>query len=309
MAEIIDVSAWEQVAEEPSGEDPKMWVTPLLVPDSPSRTNFWLFKSAKHGSELQADSAEATPYRRADDHSEWLAARLAALIELPAAEVHYAVSSTDSGVISRNVAPDGWEMEAGDLLLLDYDGYVSCETKPKNRTGHNLINIANLMRGVSSPPDSATEGETAFEVFAGYLVLDAWIANTDRHAMNWSLMRRGKEQALAPSFDHGSAFGSGNNEQRVEQLVEQGVQRFCERGYARSFEDGRRQPLTDLAMDATRLAGPQAVSWIERLGDLDASSWSHFIDDMDGVSEHRSRFMSAVLDQNRRRLLDARRHP
>lgn len=309
MAEIIDVSMWEEVAEEPSGEDPKMWVTPLLVPDSPSRTNLWLFKRAKHGSELRSDSEDANRYRRSDDHSEWLAARLAALIELPAAEVHYAVSGSESGVISRNVAPDGWDMEAGDLLLLDYDGYVSCATKPKERTGHNLANIEQLMRGVVAPPDSRVEAWAAFEVFAGYLVLDAWIANTDRHAMNWSLMRRGTEQALAPSFDHGSAFGSGNNEQRVERLVEEGVRRFCERGYARRFEDGRHQPLTELALNATRLAGPQAWSWIERLGDLDESSWSCFIDEMDGVSEPRSRFMSAVLDQNRRRLLDARRHP
>lgn len=40
----------------------------------------------------------------------------------------------------------------------------------------------------------------AFDVFTGYLLLDAWIANTDRHPHNWGVLRTpSKSLALDPA--------------------------------------------------------------------------------------------------------------
>ena len=52
----------------------------------------------------------------------------------------------------------------------------------------------------------------ATDVFVGYLLLDALIANTDRHHANWAILLRpsqgGMRQAgLAPTFDHASSMG------------------------------------------------------------------------------------------------------
>lgn len=50
---------------------------------------------------------------------------------------------------------------------------------------------------------------TAFEAFTGYLVLDALVANQDRHEENWAVLRPlpgGGEVTLAGSYDHGSSL-------------------------------------------------------------------------------------------------------
>lgn len=47
---------------------------------------------------------------------------------------------------------------------------------------------------------------SALDVFAGYVLLDAWIANQDRHHENWGALRMGTALYLAPSFDHGAAL-------------------------------------------------------------------------------------------------------
>ena len=42
--------------------------------------------------------------------------------------------------------------------------------------------------------------------FVGYVLLDAWIANQDRHHENWGALRHGDELRLAPTFDHGASL-------------------------------------------------------------------------------------------------------
>ena len=121
--------------------------------------------------------------------------------------------------MSANVTPNDWSLDSGDTLLSEFDGYISCagDDRPKNRVGHNLANIACVLEDATGPPDTAYEGWSARDVFAGYLVFDAWIANTDRHAINWGVLTRQEDglQALAPSFDHGSALASGTQDAKA----------------------------------------------------------------------------------------------
>ena len=69
-------------------------------------------------------------------------------------------------------------------MLSEFPGYVSCavDNRDSDRVGHNLRNIDRVLNACSGPPNSSCAEWTALEVFAGYLVFDAWIANTDRHA-------------------------------------------------------------------------------------------------------------------------------
>ena len=50
--------------------------------------------------------------------------------------------------------------------------------------------------------------DTAVDVFVGYLMLDAWIGNTDRHHENWALVVRPQGTHLAPSYDHAASLGA-----------------------------------------------------------------------------------------------------
>lgn len=57
---------------------------------------------------------------------------------------------------------------------------------------------------------------SAYDVFAGYLVFDAWISNQDRHEANWSILHSPDgERYLAPSYDHAASLGSGLDDEHL----------------------------------------------------------------------------------------------
>lgn len=61
-------------------------------------------------------------------------------------------------------------------VVEDYD-----PDDPEHR-GYNVANIRLALKRFAAPPGSHTpEGFAAFDMFTGYLILDALIANRDRH--------------------------------------------------------------------------------------------------------------------------------
>ncbi|WP_218858128.1 hypothetical protein [Nocardioides cavernae] len=280
------------MSQEARGLDPKDWVVTPNDITVDGQAHWWLFKPIKSAS-----------YRRFDDWSEKMAAELAVLIGLPAAQVELARGLEDTGIISRNVTPNGWSMESGDTLLSEYEGYVSCalDERPRNRIGHNLANIAQVLADSAGPPGSGCESRTGIDVFSGYLVFDAWIANTDRHAINWGMLTCEEDgrQALAASFDHGSALASGTQDERLETTT---PTRYAERGFAGRFEDGARLPLVDLALSAVQLAGPSADDWLHRLSLVTRSQVEEIVSAIPSMSDPRRTFLCNLLETNQRRL-------
>ena len=70
-------------------------------------------------------------------------------------------------------------------------------------------------------------------------VLDAWVANQDRHDQNWAVKARSgsQELRLAPSYDHaGSLAFSRLDSYREKVLRARGMRAFAERGRAARFE-------------------------------------------------------------------------
>jgi hypothetical protein len=181
------------MSQEARGLDPKDWVVPTVDIGVQGQAHWWLFKPIKQAS-----------YRRYDDWAEKLACELAHLLKLPCARVELAHGESDRGIISANVTPNGWSMESGDTMLSEFPGYLSCagEDRPKNRIGHNLSNVEQVLEGCAGPPGSDCADWAGVEVFAGFLVFDAWVANTDRHAINWGVLTCEEDgrHALAASF-------------------------------------------------------------------------------------------------------------
>lgn len=207
------------------------------------------------------------------------------------------------GCISRNVIPDGWSLYSGDSLLADIEGYVPCgeDRKLRERSGHNLTNIAGLLEGCGGPPLGECGQWTAFEVFAGYLVFDAWIANTDRHAVNWGRVQRGRERRLASSFDHGSALGSGSTPASIAAALDD-IPSWCARGNAVRFEYGRSMTLVEIANNAVALAGGHASQWLLRLAALAPGQWQAVLGNVPDLSVEARTFMNRALMENQRRL-------
>ncbi|MGQ1796261.1 HipA domain-containing protein [Kocuria oceani] len=296
---LHDVSDWVAVQEEPGGADPKTWLSPPGSPAGVPRQDLWLFKPAKAGIAKRKGGGERR-FRKHDDISELVVHRVAIEMGVPTAEIRLVTRDGIPGCVSRDVTPQGWELQSGDTMLSEFEGYLSCagDERPKNRPGHSLDNIWRLLDGVRGPDGT---GEAA-AVFAGYLVLDAWVANTDRHAINWAVLldlTGAASNRLAPSFDHGTAFGSGIAD---EQLAEQNVCRFCRRGRAARFENGRDRSLVDLALDAVLRAGEDGTRWVDALGAVEPERLQEIVDAVPGMSAARRRFTLEVLTENRRRL-------
>jgi hypothetical protein len=144
-----------------------------------------------------------------ENWAERLACELALAFGIPHAIYELAQFGERRGVVSPSfVPPDGRLVHGNELLARIADQPVG-EGERNYRARHHTIGlVVSLLRASTKillPPRGfvAFDGvSTALDVFAGYLLFDAWIANQDRHDQNWGLVRYADTGSLhlAPSF-------------------------------------------------------------------------------------------------------------
>jgi hypothetical protein len=100
-----------------------------------------------------------------------------------------------------------------------------------------------VLRDIDPPPSPYIPREFgAFDVFAGYMVLDAWIANRDRHDDNWAILLPPPDSAdnlrLSDSYDQSSSLGYNVRESECTARLSQrnGVEQWARKGTAWRFE-------------------------------------------------------------------------
>jgi hypothetical protein len=206
------------------------------------------------------------------------------------------------GSISRDIRPDGWVLSAGASRLEEFDDSFDTETCQ----GHSVEAIHAALEGLGGPPETPYESWPAFDVFAGYLMLDAWIVNTDRHPANWALVQApGGLTRLAHSFDHGGGLGSGYGEPLHERVLAEGVDAWCRRGKAARFPDSGPTTLVELALQAPVAARPMARGhWMTQMSQVSAQACNDIVKAVPDLSGATRRFVAEVLAVNRRRLID-----
>jgi hypothetical protein len=169
-----------------------------------------------------------------------------------------------------------------------------------------------------SPPDGI---DLAVEVFVGYLLLDAWIGNTDRHHENWALIERfaavaGNAPAfhLAPTYDHASSLGRNeSDENRQKRLTSRDrnytVEAYVQKARSALFlnvDDSK--PLTPLAAlrHAEQRYSTGSSIWLERLAGLTAAEVDILFEQIpaDRLSPIAAEFARRILLVNRNRLLN-----
>lgn len=149
-------------------------------------------------------------------------------------------------------------------------------------------------------------------MFVGYLLLDAIVANRDRHEQNWAVLEPNlgaERDRLSPSFDHASSLGFQltDDKRSTTLAAASGLARFAERGTAWRFEHrGRHAPtLVALAVQGLRLCSAEAADyWRSRLHDIDLQP---LIEPMTGgeiatMSPVTATFVTELLQLNARRL-------
>jgi hypothetical protein len=110
---------------------------------------------------------------------------------------------------------------------------------------------------------------------------------------------------LAHSFDHGSALASGDGEHRRAETLQRGVEQWCVRGFASSFEVSRNTTLVELAHHALSRASTTAREhWLSQIAQVEQSACDDIVASVPNLSESTRTFVTEVLSINRRRLLD-----
>lgn len=189
--------------DEPMGSKDKFWCE---LPNNLCGGGHWLLKQPRNEP------------GKAEHVAEKIACEVCNLLQVECAEVQLAEFQGIRGTVARDfrepreILVHGNEVIAG--RVTDYDPH-----RKRRTNDHTWERIRQAITSVC-----ADRCDRDLADFAGYLVIDALIGNTDRHHENWGLLRRTElgsaTHRLAPSFDHASSLGREMRDDRRARLLE-----------------------------------------------------------------------------------------
>ena len=250
-----------------------------------------------------------------DDWSEKVACELCELLGIPHARYELATYKGERGVISPTFVPDGGRLVHGNELLARIEKYPAKQFFRVRE--HTLSRVTAMLthQGINVPVgcESFPGVETAFDFFIGYLMLDTWIANQDRHHENWGLLVAPPQGVhLAPSYDHASCLGANETDRnRAERLntrdVGQSIERYVTRARSAFYSSpsGAKPMPTLEAFRRVARRSPQAgVAWLGRLNQVSSNMVQSIFNQIPGdrITTHGIEFATKLLEINRHRL-------
>ena len=278
-----------------------------------TKPKFW-FTHPDHGECL---FKEGRP-NSGDDWSEKVASELCELISLSHATYHLASWRGRKGVISPKFLPPGADLIHGNLLMAKvvpgYPGKIFFHVHQ-----HTLRRVLAIMRSERIRPPlgwAATEGvATAVDVFVGYLMLDVWIANQDRHHENWSLViTRERAIHLAPTYHHASSLGANETDAtRLDRLTTRdegrSMRRYVERARSAFYPSVSPAAKPMSTMEAFQEAGrfrlDAVQAWLRRLEQVSHNDTRRILGQLppQRITPPAIDFAQRMLEINRERLL------
>jgi len=282
-----------------------------------SKPKFW-FRDGKHRLLFKADDRGT-----GEDWAELLVCELCQLIGLP--HVVYELASEVEGeryirpgVVCENMSPSPAELVLGNELMLAIDPLYPVQQRFKVRQ-HSVENVSETVANLE-PPDQIwmsgvpSEVKSAVDVFVGYIMLDAWVANQDRHHENWGAIRDINTIRLAPTFDHGAALARNLlDAEREERLSTNDGNRtvvaFVRKGrsaFYGSADHARSLELTTAFLAFAERVPAAAIAWLDRLRHVDSESVREIVGRVpkSRMSDICKQFTMELLRTNQKRLLE-----
>jgi len=248
---------------------------------------------------------------RGDDWAEKLAAEIAHLLDIPAARVEFARTGDQVGVVSADVTHGTADLTMGNEVLQDVNPAYPVATIGEVR-GYTLEIVLEALESQEvRPPPGTSPRLSAPAVFAGYLVLDALIGNTDRHHENWALLAQpGEPATLAPSYDHATSLGAQlSDADRSNRCAtndsNQTPEAYARKARSRPFQG--RPSLVALALRAlATLPEPAIAHYRSQLDILTNSALASLCEAIPParMSQPARIFARRMVAENRRRLVD-----
>ena len=287
-------------------------------PDAPeplgTKRKYWY--KASDGREMLF-KAEERGY--GEDWSEKIACELASLLGLP--HVHYDLARDMKddvpGVVSAQLRQRGEALVHGNTLLPIIDPAYPRTTM--RVSAHTVDGVFRAIRMLGLPTarfaaDLPPGLTTGVEVFSGYLMFDAWIANQDRHHENWAALWTGSVLTLAPSYDHGACLARNvSDDEKAGRLTTEdagySVSAFARRAGSRLFNlPTDKKPLGTLRAfrDFSAPIEAAACAWMERLKAIDQATIQAVLNRIphDRMSRVCRDFTLELLLVNQRRILN-----
>lgn len=259
---------------------------------------------------------------KGEDWAEVISGELCELLGLPHVTYELAALYNDGdyllpGIVCKNMAPGSQSLIMGNELLLDLDPDYPKQKRFKVQE-HSVPAVCRTLNFLEPPLDklgNAPAGIVSMvDYFIGYVLLDAWIANTDRHHENWAAIRDGKSIRLAPTFDHGASLANIlMDSERIDRMQTKdrgrSVAAFAKRARSAFYADKRdKKPLATIDAfcafaEYSHHAGP---AWLERLNSISEEAVFGLLSRVpdDRMSVPCRDFTHQLLCMNRQRLLD-----
>lgn len=288
------------VAVETLGSKPKFWFR--------EADQWLLFKAEDRGT--------------GEDWAEVVASSLCQLLGMPHVEYELAEECNGPqylrpGVVCPKMDQEPESLFLGNSLLLALDPQYPKGQRFKVRQ-HTIEAVGEVTATLAPPADVWMAGvpdgvESALDVFIGYVMLDAWIANQDRHHENWGAIGDGASMRLAPTFDHGAALARNLlDEEREERLTTKDRNRtlaaFAARGrsaFYGSATESRPLGLREAFLAFAERVPVAANAWLAQLRVVQPDAVRDILEKVpvNRMSEICKRFAMELLITNQQRLL------
>jgi HipA-like C-terminal domain len=252
-----------------------------------------------------------------ENWAEKVACELCALLGLPHAHYEFALWKQQKCVLTESIRPKDGRLVLGNELLAEIhnaypkEQFRHVKDHTLGRIFRLLINPEYLLPLNWAAPNA--DIEHAFDVFIGYLLLDAWIANQDRHHENWGVVSYNGKIYLAPTYDHAASMGQNETDAgRVDRLntrdKSRHISRYAEKARSAIYLTKSDQiPLSTVRvfeLAATRR--PKAAKlWQQTLGNITKEQCLAIFERVPAtqISELAIEFALKLLEINKQRLL------
>ena len=252
-----------------------------------------------------------------ENWAEKVCCEICSLLGLPHAHYDFATWRELNGVVTPKFVPENYRLVHGNELLARMVAGYQNEARYGARQ-HTVSVVMAIMRSklTGMPLGYVPPAQVALasDVFTGYLMLDALVANQDRHHQNWGLIVSPERKvSLTPTFDHAASLGRSElDEVRLRRLntkdMNDNVEKYVERARSalyRSNESPKPLSTLDAFREAAKYAPTARDYWLGRLQDTSLGDYSAIIEKIPAsvITEPSRRFALRMLEINRGRLL------
>ena len=150
-----------------------------------------------------------------------------------------------------------------------------------------------------------TDVEQTIDLFWDMFVIDALIANFDRHGSNWGFIKKDNKYRLSPIFDNGSSlFPQLNTDEKIEAVLNDQAeidQRIYKFPTSHIKVQNRKSSYFEVISSRQFEACNEALKRI--VPRVDLARINDIIDDIEGLSELRKNFYKVMLQQRFEKIL------